>query len=339
MKKQLAAIYQFSKNDLSIYLIFLVGFSGLMGVSSEEGFNLTDFGVMLWFTATSIIIVHITVFVILNKYILERRFLSILGWLFLLTLLFSLLDAALQYMTENYKSDYEELTFITFLGFYLLRLIISGTLLSILMVRQNIKSQFLLLKAENAHKSSELKMLKTQIDPHFLFNNLNTLDALVDTDVKKAKTFIHRLANLYQYLLANRNEEIITLKEELKFAKDYCYLIEERFGTRYQFTFAFETEKTIHKLLPPGAVQTVFENVVKHNTGSFKKPIITEVLVTKDTVIIKNNIRVNRNPVQSYGVGLSNLKARYELLSSKNIKVKKERDYQITLPLLDQLNA
>ncbi|MEM1122691.1 MAG: histidine kinase, partial [Bacteroidota bacterium] len=97
------------------------------------------------------------------------------------------------------------------------------------------EAQTTFLKIEKEKKESELLRLNAQIDPHFLFNNLNTIDSLIDTNPTGAKTYLNKLARLYRYLIATKDQEVVELEEELTFAQNYIYLIQSRFGNAYQF--------------------------------------------------------------------------------------------------------
>lgn len=338
MNELSTALYEFTKTDKIIFLIFLVAFPGLMLFTSDDSYSVKEFAGLLLMTINSAILVYLVVFMLLKKYLPSKNYLSILTGSLIIMALIVFIEISVYYIFYQNEKDFETPTIITFFELAIMHLLLSGILLGLLMFKKNIDSQILLLKAESLQKANELQVLKAQIDPHFLFNNLNTLDALVDTDVEKAKTYIHRLAQLYQYLLANKDEETVTLATELRFAKDYCYLLKERFGDSYQFNFNGENEKTTHQLIPPGAIQTLFENIVKHNTASFRNPVIVDILIGKDFIQVKNNIQSKKQPTKSYGIGLSNLQTRYRLLSQQNIELEIGDHYTVTLPLLNKLN-
>lgn len=212
----------------------------------------------------------------------------------------------------------------------------AGILIGILLGKKFYDAQLDIQEREKEKKESELRFLKSQIDPHFLFNNLNTVDALIDSNPEGAKIYVNRLSNLYRYLTRTKDDEVVPLEEELEFVKNYIYLMEQRYGEAY--TFEIQNDLDISDLLiPPGALQTLMENVIKHNNGSEATPIKTEILITSENICVKNNVSLKKTVKDSYGVGLTNLKARYKLLSDKKVSIKKGANYEVVLPNLKSL--
>jgi len=185
---------------------------------------------------------------------------------------------------------------------------------------------------EKEKRTAELSFLKAQIDPHFLFNNLNTVDALIDKDPQSAKTYLHKLAQLYRYLVSSKDQEVVLLDEELAFAKNYIYLIEERFGKAYQFDIQNEHPRPEEVWIPPGALQTLLENIVKHNQGNHTDPIITTIFIDEKNIIVSNDKRPKKGSVDSTGTGLQNLRARYKLLTDLEIKINSGERFTVELP-------
>ncbi len=187
----------------------------------------------------------------------------------------------------------------------------------------------------NSQKDLELKVLRAQYDPHFLYNSLNTIDALIDYSPKeKVKEYIGHLASLYRYLIHTRDEDIVPLVNELGVAKDYFYLIETRFAGDYSFEI-IEREPPLAHYLPHGALLTVLENVVKHNAASSDETITAKVIIEKKSVSIINSISKPTRKVTSMGTGLKNLNKRYRLLSDHTIRIEeKDSSFNIVLPLL-----
>ncbi|WP_272151616.1 sensor histidine kinase [Tenacibaculum aiptasiae] len=207
-----------------------------------------------------------------------------------------------------------------------------GFPLGILLMKKFYEGQNQFLKIEKQQKESELKLLRSQIDPHFLFNNLNTLDSLIDSDSEKAKEYINRLSLIYRYLIQTKDAEVMELSKELKFAENYIFLIETRFGNDYKFNI--EKKVTIsNKFIPTGALQTLLENVVKHNKAN-KEPIETNITITEGWLTVKNT-KTNTPNKESLGTGLENLQTRYELLSDKKIAVGNSTNkFIISIPII-----
>ncbi|WP_103072384.1 sensor histidine kinase [Aquimarina sediminis] len=187
---------------------------------------------------------------------------------------------------------------------------------------------------EKEQRETELKLLRSQFDPHFLFNSLNTMDALIETSPKKAKIYVAKLAALYRYLIQTKDQEVVTLEEEIKLAENYFFLIETRFGHSYEFQIP-QTDFPKDKYLPTGALQTVLENVVKHNKPSNSQVINTQITITQDHILVKNNTTKESKTDHSTGSGLENVKKRYLLLSDRKVLIEEtETDFTVSLPLL-----
>lgn len=209
----------------------------------------------------------------------------------------------------------------------------AGILIGMLLGKKFYESQISLQKKEKEKKESELRLLKSQMDPHFLFNNLNTIDSLIDTKPEIAKTYLNKLSQLYRYLIRTKDDEVVPLEEELEFVRNYIFLLEQRYGSAY----AFEINSKINladRLIPPGALQTLLENVVKHNQGQAAEPVLTEIMIKEDVIEVINNLKLKKQKQDSYGVGLTNLTARYKLLSDIPLIMETTDHFKVTLPNL-----
>lgn len=195
------------------------------------------------------------------------------------------------------------------------------------------------VQLQSTQKELELKVLRSQYDPHFLYNSLNTIDALVDYSSKeKIKEYIWHLASLYRYLIHSKDEDIVTLDDEISLAKNYFYLIETRFENDYSFEIIMQ-EKPTANYLPNGSLLTVLENVVKHNKALDGNTISTVIYISNDKVKVVNSKCINEPEPESFGTGLKSLNKRYQLLSDYKIQVEEtEFDFTITLPLLNLVN-
>jgi len=194
------------------------------------------------------------------------------------------------------------------------------------------------LKMEKEKKESELLRLNAQIDPHFLFNNLNTIDSLIDTNPSGAKTYLNKLSRLYRYLISTKDQEVVELEEELGFAQNYIYLIQSRFGNAYQFDIQQHNPDESISFIPPGALQTLLENVVKHNQPSPSTPIKCTLNIKRETIEVSNNLSLGIKEVDSTGTGLNNLKARYQLLIDKEISISSNGNFKVILPLIKEVD-
>ena len=210
-----------------------------------------------------------------------------------------------------------------------------GFPLAILLIKKFYESQNKISKIEKQQKENELKLLRSQIDPHFLFNNLNTLDALIDSNPTKAKEYINRLSLIYRYLIKTKDSEIMELSKEINFAENYIFLIRTRFGNDYEFIIK-ENSSLNDKFLPTGTIQSLLENVVKHNKYNGKSSIKTTIAINKGWLIVTNFKSEITSNNESLGTGLENLKARYQLLSDKQIQINNmDKKFEIFIPIIE----
>ena len=206
--------------------------------------------------------------------------------------------------------------------------------LGILLIKKFYEGQEKLVSIQKQQKENELKLLRSQLDPHFLFNNLNTLDALIDSDSQKAKEYINRLSLIYRYLIKTKDIEVMELSEELNFAENYIFLMQTRFGNDYDFIIDKKT--TIEeKFIPTGALQTLLENAVKHNKAENNKSITVSILIDENWLKVCNTKSKIKTTIESFGTGLQNLNSRYKYLSNQEIEIKNsDLNYSISIPII-----
>ncbi len=211
----------------------------------------------------------------------------------------------------------------------------AGLPLAILLAKKYFEAQLELAQTEKKQKEGELKLLQAQLNPHFLFNNLNTLDALITSDPEKAKKYIAHLSALYRYLINMKDQEVVSLNGELSMIKNYFYLIETRFGKAYVFDIKGQNPKA-DKYLPVGALQVLIENVVKHNRVIAGKSIQITITIEQEQVTVTNNKDQIPESRETFGTGLKNLKERYTLLFDKEMTVlNSESRFQVCIPLIE----
>lgn len=183
----------------------------------------------------------------------------------------------------------------------------------------------------------ELSVLKAQTNPHFLFNNLNVLDDLIERDKEEAKAYLHKLANIYRYWLGQTEQDVVSLEEEWKFVDDYIYLLEKRFNRLYVFDKVNELPDLKSYLIPPTSLQGLVENVVKHNQAQADDPLQVEIKADTSGISISHEKRPKIQASDSNGTGLKNLQARYKLLADKDILVEDGDHFLVRLPLLKKV--
>lgn len=211
----------------------------------------------------------------------------------------------------------------------------AGILATMLAGKHFFEIQQRLTLAEKARTEAELRHLKAQIDPHFLFNNLNVLGSLIQRNPEQASAYLHRFSALYRYLIRHKDDDVVPLADELAFVADYQYLIGQRFGRAYVFIEKLTVADTLTVFVPPGSIQTLLENAVKHNGGDEQNPLLIELTVTEQTITVRNDLRPKLTPVDSTGTGLDNLRKRYQLLSDRPVEVQQDAvEFVVTVPVL-----
>ena len=188
------------------------------------------------------------------------------------------------------------------------------------------------LKRENLNARHEA--LKQQVNPHFLFNSLNTLKSLVKRNADHAVDFTSELSSIYRYMLLHHDKKVVSLRDEIEFSKSYVYLLKIRFGDSIN-TRIEVNEEFLDSLMPPNTLQLLIENAVKHNTLSIKKPLFISISATEAFLIVENNFQPKTVTIRSSNLGLDNIRSRYLLLNGKEINIQKNGDsFQVVLPII-----
>lgn len=192
------------------------------------------------------------------------------------------------------------------------------------------EKQVAIQEAENAR----FETLKSQINPHFLFNSLNTLSTLILINTKKAENFTSQLSNIYRYVLDNQDEDLVSVNMEIEFAKDYIELQTIRFSNNFTFEF-LEYNGENKPMIVPLSLQLLLENVFKHNIISQKKLIHIRIFYENDYIVITNNKNVGKELKPSHSVGLSNILNRYEILCDEKVVIEDTiNNFTVKLPLI-----
>ena len=195
------------------------------------------------------------------------------------------------------------------------------------------------LEAEELRRISamaSLQAIRNQVNPHFLFNNLNVLSTLVMQKNEEANTFIEKFSTVYRYILKNQDTELIPLKSELDFIHPYIFLLEKRFGNGLQVTIdipaAYESLYIV-----PVALQMLVENAIKHNIVSAKRPLHVEITINEEGfLLVKNNLQLREHKEPSEQIGLQNINKRLKIVAGKEIQVIRSEDsFTVAIPLLN----
>lgn len=184
--------------------------------------------------------------------------------------------------------------------------------------------------------SAQFDALKNQLDPHFLFNSLNVLTSLIEENPEAATKFTTSLSKVYRYVLEQKNKELVTLAEELDFAKLYMSLIEMRFEDSIVFEIPQQLSNPEAKVVPL-SLQLLLENAVKHNQVMPSRKLYITIREEDGNLVIENNIQPKKVVKESSGVGLQNIRQRYFLLTDRPMKIADDkRTFKVAIPLLTQ---
>jgi len=190
-----------------------------------------------------------------------------------------------------------------------------------------------MLKRESL--KAELNALKTQVNPHFLFNNLNTLISVIPEDPKLAVDFVKQLSKLYRHILEVKDEQSILLKDELDVLRAYAFLLQTRFGNNLDVIINVPDEKLSRKIVPL-SLQILMENAIKHNIVSSDKPLTIEVFAVNGKLVVSNNLQKKNQISESTGIGLDNIRNRYKLLGDGKVEVTENgSNFTVSIPLLE----
>jgi hypothetical protein len=182
---------------------------------------------------------------------------------------------------------------------------------------------------------AELDVLRNQVSPHFLFNSLNTLVALIHEDADQAARFTKDLSHVYRYILQHKDKEVVDLGTELDFTRAYIDLMKVRFADSLRIHLEVAPEHR-QLLVAPLTLQLLLENALKHNVASQARPLQVDILVEDGrTLVVRNSLHRKQGVVEGTGTGLSNVRQRYAYLSERPVDVIETREhFLVALPLL-----
>ena len=164
------------------------------------------------------------------------------------------------------------------------------------------------------------EILKNQMNPHFLFNSLNTLQSLIEIDKEKAKDYVQELSKVLRYSL--QNQEVVTLEEEIRLANSYCKLMEIRYGDNLKINFDIDERLKNNEIIPL-TLQVLIENAIKHNVISDKQPLVINIVSDYENhnILVCNKIQPKIDKSIGNGIGLANLSERYRLKWNTDIEI------------------
>jgi LytS/YehU family sensor histidine kinase len=205
------------------------------------------------------------------------------------------------------------------------------------LLQQNYENQHVNMELERIKSdnlAAQYELLKQQINPHFLFNSLNTLKAMVETGDEESVDFILKLSNFYRFTLESRKLDLIHLHEEMEIVNAYLFLQQARFDGGFTFTSKL-TDRTWKTLVPPFTLQLLIENCIKHNVVSLHRPLHITLYEDGEYIVVENALQVKKGEVSSTGVGLKNIALRYSHMLEKQIEITNdEKTFKVKLPLI-----
>ena len=195
-------------------------------------------------------------------------------------------------------------------------------------------------RLEKEKLRAELFYLKEIVNPHFLFNSLNSLSALIHENPQQAERFLDELTKVYRYLLRNNESELTPLATEIRFIQSYIHLLRTRYGNSIQFELNIDTKKENY-LLPPLTLQLLVENAVKHNRLMKEMPLRIQIYNRSgNELVISNSILKKDTPVDSTKVGLQNINAKYRLLNQPGLRIEKnDETFSVIIQLIEQFST
>lgn len=180
-----------------------------------------------------------------------------------------------------------------------------------------------------------LYALQNEMDPHFLFNALNTLNHLILTEPETAHSYNNKLAQVYKYFLTNKKNELVSLENELNFIEDYYFLLQLRYGNKLQLEIKLNNVSNESITIPPCSLQILLENAIKHNSFSDEDPLVVLVTVSNRHIKVVNKKKPKPHLNESTQIGLNNLRLRYKLLFNSDISITLGKEnFTVNLPVI-----
>jgi hypothetical protein len=182
----------------------------------------------------------------------------------------------------------------------------------------------------------QFETLKSQVNPHFLFNSFNTLITVIENSPKLAVEYVERLSEFFRNIVTFRDKNLITISEEINFLENYIFIQKKRFGENLQLKIILETDILKRKFIAPLTLQMLAENAIKHNSISHESPLEISISIEADKLKITNNINPKIVKEKSAGFGLENIKSRYRLLTDEEVIIMKmNNNFTVLIPILN----
>jgi LytS/YehU family sensor histidine kinase len=191
------------------------------------------------------------------------------------------------------------------------------------------------LKMEKEQALAQLMCLKSQVNPHFLFNSLSILSSLVRTDPALSEKFIDQMSRTYRYILDQRDQALVSLRQEIDFVRSFSFALRIRFANKFDLRIDIEDEKLDLFKIPPLTLQLLIENAIAHNRMSQLHPLTVQIGLEADVLVITNELQPRPSAGKAEGQGLQSIVNRFALLTDRPIWAGETEDYFVVkLPLL-----
>lgn len=336
MKEFLRHLKQFSIILIICYILMVV-----LNYTFSKHFEGFDFFAAFIIVFTYTLSIYVANTFILSDYYLkrEKNKRNILMGGFLVNILTLFVVFVINIIGNLIYSDFEIITSFksslrtaVFSGWF--SMTITTIVYIVLLIRRKDKIEVNQQKTIAVKATTSFESLKNQLDPHFLFNSLNVLSALIEENPAKAQEFTVSLSKVYRYVLDQKDKNLITVEEELNFAKLYVSLLKVRFEDAILVHFSDTLDFTNYKIVPL-SLQLLLENAVKHNIISDKKPLKIEIFKEGDFIVVQNSFQKKQTFEKTSGIGLQNIINRYQLVSNEEIEIIQNNEfYKVKLPLL-----
>lgn len=221
-------------------------------------------------------------------------------------------------------------------GYLLTSFFITSLISAIVLYRNQMltnNEKIKILRSSFSRKEAEYLQLKNQVSPHFLFNNLNTLISLIETNPDQAIEFGHNLSNVYRHHLKSQPEDFVPLNDELAFIENYLEIYKTKFESG--FVVSLQNENTSELYILSNSLQEVIDNIFKHNFPDDQNPIQILIQIENQSLVVINSIRMKETQI-SHKTGLENIQKRYQILTQKEVMISHDKqNFSVTLPLLN----
>lgn len=333
--------------SFSIQLILIVynhftGFSVITGfehlvIRILFGTSLTIAGGFIIAVANLMVIKYLNAHFAWNKKAFARVVIQF-GLSVLIAVIGTSLITIISHLISPYREGLLALLWLNGLITSVINLIIMAILEALIFFNESNQAR---LKAETLEKELfhiRFEVLKNQINPHFMFNSLNVLSGLIEKDADKAQQFIDEFAHIYRYVLETIEKHVVSLADELGFVRSYIFLQQIRYGDAIRLSVNV-TAGVLNNYLPPLSLQLVLENAIKHNVVSTGQPLIIDIFMEENRLVVVNNIQVKVSSGKSTGLGQKNLAKRYMMISDEVPEFSvRNNSYIVKLPLIDSEN-